>query len=536
MTIATPRQPIRRRRRIRLIDKILVVALLALGLGSIAQPFWSIDAHAARQQAPRPDQCLANLPSPTPTPPSHRVVQLVNCSNQTLLGAANAAGKAGAGLTAVLPREKTWVMEPAGSGKNVLTIDIPVEWEATIGAGATGPRLWARTGCRYDIASDRAQCETGGCGGKYDCSAAHLGASVGTTVSEWTFYEFVTNRKNIKYFKDSPDISAVDGVNLTMDILPVGGTPTDPFDAQGSHDIQWLAENSPLSVYGVDLREDSRCIPNFRLKRSDLTKGLHASVIVDNDGKPQGGDRTVACFSNCARYAFPAVPAQNCDDTNHNSDCYRWKAFCLNAPAATYKQHCETDQDCPYATGCWINPGSAVDHTCQGRAFIKSSTCPENVCTFPYGYVDPKTHTSYKSTQPPFGHCADVTSDPNLCIGDDTLHEVMPKAYTWPNDPQVYGGDAELYRVVFAPGGTTVSITPVGPIPVCSALPTIYGYIDQYGGRGSNRKPCDISVNKENAVFAVAHPQNPTPPTFVPWACNLPPTGAGDEGVICRWK
>ena len=88
---------------------------------------------------------------------------------------------------------------PLGSGKNVLTIDIPPEWEATIGAGATGPRLWARTGCRYDIASDRAQCETGGCGGKYDCSAAKLGASVGTTVSEWTFYEHVTNQ-NLSYF------------------------------------------------------------------------------------------------------------------------------------------------------------------------------------------------------------------------------------------------------------------------------------------------------------------------------------------------
>jgi hypothetical protein len=36
----------------------------------------------------------------------------------------------------------------------------------------------------------------------------------------------------------------------------------------------------------------------------------------------------------------------------------------------------------------------------------------------------------------------------------------MRKAYTWPNDPQVYGGDAPLYRIVFAPGGTNVPITP----------------------------------------------------------------------------
>jgi len=528
MTAPTSRWPIRRDRRTRLMEQVLIVALLILGFGSVCQLFWSVRAYA---DSLRPDQCSTNLPEPTPQAPSHRVVQLVNCSNQTLLGAANAAGKVGAGLTAVLPREKTWVMEAYGTGKNVLTIDIPVEWEATIGAGATGPRLWARTGCRYDIASDRAQCETGGCGGKYDCSAAHLGASTGTTVSEWTFYERVTSgNSRITYFKDSPDISAVDGVNLNMDILQVKGDAHDPFDAQGGHDIQWLAENSPLTIYGKDMREDSRCIPSFRLRRSDLTKGLYASVIIGNDGKPLGGDSTVACFSNCARYAFPATPAENCNDTNHDSDCYRWKAFCLNAPAATYKLHCQTDQDCPYATGCWINPGSQVDHTCQGRAFIKKATCPENICTFPYNYVDPKTHITYKSTQPPFGHCTDVASDPNRCIGDDTLHEVMPKAYTWPNDPQVYGGDAQLYRVIFAPGGTTVPITPVGPIPLCSSLPTIYGYLDQYGGAGSGSKPCDISVNRNGAVFAVAHPK----PDF--WACNLPPTGSGNEGVICRWK
>jgi len=53
-------------------------------------------------------------------------------------------------------------MEPVGTGKNVFTIDIPPELEATIGAGSTGPRLWARTSCRYDVVSGRAQSETGG--------------------------------------------------------------------------------------------------------------------------------------------------------------------------------------------------------------------------------------------------------------------------------------------------------------------------------------------------------------------------------------
>jgi len=44
-------------------------------------------------------------------------------------------------LVSVLPREKTWVMGPVGSGRNVLTIDIPVEWENTEKGGATGPNF-----------------------------------------------------------------------------------------------------------------------------------------------------------------------------------------------------------------------------------------------------------------------------------------------------------------------------------------------------------------------------------------------------------
>ena len=50
------------------------------------------------------DSCVSNLPTPAPNPPAHRVVQLVNCSNATLLGAANAAGKVGQPLTSVFPR------------------------------------------------------------------------------------------------------------------------------------------------------------------------------------------------------------------------------------------------------------------------------------------------------------------------------------------------------------------------------------------------------------------------------------------------
>jgi hypothetical protein len=101
-------------------------------------------------------------------------------------------------------------MEPVGAPdhKNVLTIDIPEAWENTKVEGSVGPILWARTGCRYDIASDRAQCETGGSSGKYDVSRALLGPSAAATIVEWTFYEEVCSTANdcanskITYFKE----------------------------------------------------------------------------------------------------------------------------------------------------------------------------------------------------------------------------------------------------------------------------------------------------------------------------------------------
>jgi hypothetical protein len=191
------------------------------------------------------DPCLDNLPAPTPL--LHRVVQLVNCSNQRVLGAANAAHVPGSPPVAVLPREKTWVMEPfpvpagAPANANVLTIDIPVPWENTSPEGSTGPNFWVRTGCRYDVQIGIAQCETGGCSGFYDCSKALLGPPAGATLAEWTFYQ-ATTVGGKTYYLDHPDISAVNGVNLNLDIQPVGGSPSNPI---APDDPQWLAANYP---------------------------------------------------------------------------------------------------------------------------------------------------------------------------------------------------------------------------------------------------------------------------------------------------
>ena len=88
--------------------------------------------------------------------------------------------------------------------------------------------------------------------------------------------------------------------------------------------------------------------------------------------------------------------------------------------------------------------------------------------------------------------------DPNACIGDDTVHQVMPKVYTWPNDPEVFGGDAPLYRVIFSPGNTLLPITELtAGFPLCSSLPSVYNYSFWLG-------ICGDDINK-GATFAVAH-------------------------------
>jgi hypothetical protein len=553
-----------------------VVAARAADLSELINPGVAQDSNLADFT----DPCLKNLPVPAPSPGLHRVIQMVNCSNQTILGSADAAGRAPNPPVGVLPREKTWVMgkfgsanRPDGSPGNVLTIDVPLVWENTGPIKSTGPIIWARTGCRYDIASGRAQCETGGCGGLYDCSANKLGPSAGATITEWTFFQEDPNRKGL--FLDHPDISAVNGVNLNVDIEALGG---DPFDPTGKGNPFWLAKAYPLTVHGEDLR--SQCNPsNFQVNRSDLTTqktGIIASVIVGNDNKPLGGNGIVACLSNCARYEYPFVPpgkvgkdgqihAELCDPTNKASQCYRWKVFCTPLGGA-YDQLCPGQAQManaplcnvtppvpmaggvvpipPYKNGafhgaCWVRGIPSVPKPmprCSGDSFIKEADCPANICTHPFK-EDP-------SAQPPFGHCSDVDpTDPNACIGDDTIHQVMNKAYTWPNDPQTYVDNAPGYRIIFSPGGnpTTAPITPsTTPIPLCSSLPAIY----DIGKWALPKGLCSVPI-KQGAIFAVAHPPNCNPlGPNCNWACDLsngsknPPVlpGSGDDGVVCRWK
>ena len=78
----------------------------------------------------------------------------MNCSDQVLLGAANASRAANQPPWPVFPQEGTWVMQPFNKNNptdysNVLTIDIPPQWYGQHEGGNTG-NFWARTGCRYD--------------------------------------------------------------------------------------------------------------------------------------------------------------------------------------------------------------------------------------------------------------------------------------------------------------------------------------------------------------------------------------------------
>src|SRR5215831_13299696 len=165
-------------------------------------------------------------------------------------------------------------------------------------------------------------------------------------------------------------------------------------------DIFWLTQpasfpqNSPMAVYGDDLRADNRCPAAFQLKRSQLTStgdyGTVFGYVIEGDNhKPEGGDGMVACFSNCGKYKFPLEPqfepgTTNCKSPTDPTTCSNWKTFC--APTGElYGQSCNTDADCEkygVHAACWINPGSEVDHTCQLRAFNQANSVPPTSAPF----------------------------------------------------------------------------------------------------------------------------------------------------------
>ena len=193
--------------------------LTALILGVAWCSAAPVQSQAQTQPVCGSKEYLDALVVPPPQQPGiKRQVQLINCSDQVVLGAATASHAAGTPGWPIFPQSGTWVMQKytPGSTLNVLTIDIPPQWYGQQVMGQTS-NFWARTGCRYDPVTNRAQCETGDCGGQYDCSSANLGAPPGAALSEWTFYQLSAG-----YYMDFPDISAVNGANLTIDVTLTG--------------------------------------------------------------------------------------------------------------------------------------------------------------------------------------------------------------------------------------------------------------------------------------------------------------------------
>jgi hypothetical protein len=542
------------------------------------------------------DDYLKNLPvNPPKDPNTKRQVQLVNCSDQVVLGAANAARSLGQPPWPVFPQEGTWVMQPFNPKNptdysNVLTIDVPPEWYGQHVGGNTG-NFWVRTGCRYDAVANRAQCETGGCGGQYDCSSANISPPPATTIVEWTFYQ-PFDAGGPTYYFDSPDISAVNGASLTVDVSPKGGDAKDPLNEKDWH---WLNWNYPLTVHGKDLREPTQCVPasgsGFKVARSAIDETVDSHnpgypllgyVTVDDTGAPTmpSGNNLLACLSNCAKYKFPTELGATGCNTKTDANCYFWTTFCAGNDSINYGKRCQTgigdgtecntDADClkcnggtDYHIACFQKAGPSKLGSCDLRGFFKATVSDCNgqagtkcgpagsqcaaptstiACTNTYGSINPldsdlATKFDY-SDQPIIANCSVVTFNGTeaACVGEDTLHQVLHGAYTWPNDPQVYQSDAPVYRMVFSPEGRgQAPITPAQPLPACDNLPSNYK-------PSSNRNNCSIPITGQNADFAIGLVCNQTigkctqwQSTGSDWPCFVPERTAADNGVLCEW-
>jgi hypothetical protein len=117
----------------------------------------------------------------------------------------------------------------------------------------------------------------------------------------------------------------------------------------------------------------------------------------------------------------------------------------------------------------------------------------------------------------------DATGDAHACVGEDTFHEVLPRGLSWPNDPETYYSDAKIFRIVFAPGGTSVPITDSQPIAPCSALPPAYEFDEA-------KVDCATAIG-DGALFAGARLPSTAPGV---WDCSIG-DGIATNGVLCSW-
>ena len=136
-----------------------------------------------------------------------------------------------------------WTLPPGGS----LSITVSDTWNA---------RLWGRTGCHFDAAG-RGDCQTGDCGGRYQCRAS---GQIPATLAEYDMDAY--------HHLDFYDVSMVDGSNLPMYITIAHGRTRNRISSDGCE-------------HGLGCTSTVKCPVALQVHR---------------------GGRLVACISPCARF------------------------------------------------------------------------------------------------------------------------------------------------------------------------------------------------------------------------------------------
>ena len=195
--------------------------------------------------------------------------------------------------------------------------------------------------------ANRAQCETGGCSGQYDCSSANISPVAGTTMVEWTFYQqFRQHSARLLYRFSRYQRQSTAQISPSTSRLRA----VDDLDPVNAKDWHWLNWNYPLTVHAEDLREPNQCVAangsGYKINRAqiDTTSGgapgypFLGYVIVDGSGNPTmpAGNRQLFCLSNCGKYKFPTELGKDGCDLTNDPNCYSWTTFCAgNTPSST---------------------------------------------------------------------------------------------------------------------------------------------------------------------------------------------------------
>ena len=178
-----------------------------------------------------------------------------------------------------------------------------------------------------------------------------------------------------------------------------------------------------------------RRLPQLRVKRCSLSSSRTRTACPRT--LMETGPWAVSRIADDMSFRRRRLPTAAIRAPIPGASCTRRSACTFRRTQAYTARRANTDADCDYnginyGIACWDNGNGKP--VCSGRGFIKNKSCDPSVCTFQYGYL------GSDAWQPPYAQCTDVSNNSSQCIGDDTVHEVMRKAYTWPNDPQVYGG------------------------------------------------------------------------------------------------